>query len=486
MRQKFNPQLSLGKTAISNIVIDLNSRDDIPKILMGLQYLEQDAEKRDAILTQIEQDFGERANLNNGAPGMSFWQVLVFGTFRLGLNCDYDRLQELANQHQTIRAMLGHGPFDEHETYGSRTIAGNLAKLTPETLEMINWVIVSAGLDALGIDQSVPLDARADSSVVKTNVEYPTDAGLLNTAIRKILQLGGRAAMPYDDIRGWREFEANVDKFDKLYKRVIKLKRSNAKDEARKAKRDQEIEERYHELLDKAQHHVGRADNLLKALGMREYFKVKEIEVFVMHAKRQIDQIRRRVLEGEKIPHDEKVFSFYEPHTEWIVKGKAGVPVELGLRTAFLEERHGLILTHHVMEKETDDKIATFLVEKGKILHPNLSTVSFDKGFYSPDNLIVLEDQLSHVTLPKKGRLSQADKERESSDQFVQGRKQHPGIESAIHSLQVHGLDRCPDRGIAGFKRYVAWGIVAFNLHKLGAILMEQERQKNEERLEAA
>ena len=486
MRNKFIPQISLGCVPIPHIEIDLNSRDDIPKILLGLQYLDQDTKKRDAALAQIEKDLGEKVNLNNGAPGMTFWQILVLGTLRLGLNCDFDRLQELANQHQTIRAMLGHGSFDSHETYGARTIAGNLAKLKPETLEMINWVVVSAAHDALGIDENTPLHARADSSVIKTDVEYPTDIGLLNTAIRKILDLGGKAAMAYDDIRGWREYEAHIHKFDKLYKRTIKLRKSNAKDEARRAKRAMEIEERYHELLDKAEFHVTRAKQLLETLGVREYFAKKEIEVFIEHAERQIDQIRRRVLQGEHIPHDEKVFSLFEPHTEWIVKGKAGVPVELGLRTAFLEGTHGLILTHHVMEKQTDDKIATYLVEKGKILHPNLASTSFDKGFYSLLNLPDLQGMLDHVTLPKKGRLSQEDKQRESSEEFVEGRKRHPGIESAIHSLQVHGLDRCPDRGIEGFRRYVAWGIVAFNLHKLGAILMEQEREKNRQNLEAA
>jgi hypothetical protein len=62
---------------------------------------------------------------------------------------------------------------------------------------------------------------------------------------------------------------------------------------------------------------------------------LSELDGYLVHAERQIDQIQRRVLEGEVIPHHEKVFSIFEPHTEWIVKGKAGVPVELGLRCAF-------------------------------------------------------------------------------------------------------------------------------------------------------
>src|SRR6266568_7622829 len=77
-----------------------------------------------------------------------------------------------------------------------------------------------------------------------------------------------------------------------------------------------------------------------------------EIEKFINHADRQIDQTRRRVILGETIPHDEKVFSVFQTHTEWISKGKAGVPVELGLRVCVMEDQHRFILHHQVMEKQ--------------------------------------------------------------------------------------------------------------------------------------
>ena len=74
---------------------------------------------------------------------------------------------------------------------------------------------------------------------------------------------------------------------------------------------------------------------------------------FIDHGWRQIDQIRRRVIEDERIPHEEKVFSVFEEHTEWVSKGKAGVPVELGLRVCVLEDQFGFILHHRVMEQQT-------------------------------------------------------------------------------------------------------------------------------------
>jgi len=88
---------------------------------------------------------------------------------------------------------------------------------------------------------------------------------------------------------------------------------------------------------------------------------------------------------------------------------------------------------------------------------------------------------LEKVVLPKKGRLSSADKEREHSEEFIDARRQHCAVESAINALEVHGLDRCPDRGIDGFKCYVSLAVVARNIQKLGAILREKEK-KSEKR----
>ncbi len=120
---------------------------------------------------------------------------------------------------------------------------------------------------------------------------------------------------------------------------------------------------------------------------------LSELDSYLAHAERQIDQIRRRVLQGEVIPHHEKVFSIFEPHTEWIVKGKAGVPVELGLRVCILEDQHRFILHHEVMEKQTDDQVAIGMVEQSQTRFPSLRVVSFDQGFHSPSNRQTLEER---------------------------------------------------------------------------------------------
>jgi len=109
--------------------------------------------------------------------------------------------------------------------------------------------------------------------------------------------------------------------------------------------------------------YLDRAQATIKKVG---FLKVLEIEEYVAHGRRQIDQIRRRVLNDEKIPHAEKVFSIFEEHTEWICKGKAGGPQELGLKVCVVEDSYQFILHHRVMQKEIDDKVAVGVIEDTK------------------------------------------------------------------------------------------------------------------------
>jgi hypothetical protein len=199
------------------------------------------------------------------------------------------------------------------------------------------------------------------------------------------------------------------------------------------------------------------------------------VKAYIFHAERQIDQIRTRVVHGESIAHHEKVFSLFEQHTEWISKGKAGVPVELGLKICIVKDQFGFILHHHVMRNETDDKIAVSMIEETQRRFVDFKTCSFDKGFHSPYNQKQLASLLDKVVLPRKGKLSAINKEIENSEEFKQARRKHSAVESSINALGNHGLDRCPDHGLKGFKRYVALAVVARNIQILGHILQQKE-----------
>jgi len=86
-----------------------------------------------------------------------------------------------------------------------------------------------------------------------------------------------------------------------------------------------------------------------------------------------------------------------------------------------------------------------------------------------------LTQHLDQVTLPKKGKLSKARQAIEQSEEFTKARRAHSAVESAIYALEVHGLDKCPDHGINGFKRYVSLAIVARNIRRIGDILWQQD-----------
>lgn len=489
MRYTKTPQMKLGEIPISDIKIDLKSRDDIPPLLLGLQHIYTTPDLREAVFAILEEKILPDTDHQNGRPGMDLWKILVLGVLRVNLNWDYDRLGEMANNHKTIREMLGHGMFDKDYEYQLQTLKDNVSLLTPELVEKISQVVVQAGHDQVK-KKDDELRGRCDSFVVETDVHYPTDINLLFDAMRKVITLIATLTA-ICGLTEWRQSKHNIKTVKKLFRKAQKLKRSTSKDAERKEQRERIIIEAHQQYLDVASVFLERAKETLKEVnggGIMAIALVLEIERYLAHADRQIDQIRRRVIDGEKIPHGEKVFSIFEEHTEWISKGKAGVPVELGLRVCVLEDQHGFILHHQVMQNETDDQVAVPMVKQTKKYFPNLISCSFDKGYHSPDNQKDLLDYLDFVVLPKKGKLSHKDHEKEYSEEFIRARYQHSAIESAINALEVHGLDRCLDHGIDGFKRYVALAVLGRNIQQLGVKLRQKEldRQQREEKLKLA
>ena len=320
--------------------------------------------------------------------------------------------------------------------------------------------------------------------MVETHVHFPTDINLLYDTVRKAIEESANLAQNYA-LTGWRQYRHNIKKFKAQYRKIQKLKHSTSKDEEKKRVRAELIEQQHQIYIDMATHWVERSEQTLEQIdaiiGVMEH-ETLMLREYQAYANTFIDQVHRRVILGEKIPHSEKIFSIFQPHTEWIRKGKAGVLAELGLRVSIMEDNHGFILHHKVMEGETDEKVSVEMVQQSQKRFPALSSASFDKGYYTPDNLKNLQQQLELVVLPKKGKRSKADQEREGSEEFGALRKQHSAVESAINALEQHGLDVCPDHGIDGFKRYVSLAVVSRNIHHLGSIvrkqLLDKERRK--------
>ena len=322
--------------------------------------------------------------------------------------------------------------------------------------------------------------ARGDSFVVETNVHFPVDISQLFDAIRKAIELC--ATWSYTQgLSQWRQSATNIKLLKKLHRIVQQHKRSTSKKPEKKDLQDQKIKQAHRDYLDAVNVQLQRVVITGAKLGACDPLLLSKLNGYIAHAEVQMGQIHRRVFNEEVIPHEEKVFSIFQPHTEWISKGKAGVPVELGLRVCIIEDQYRFILHHQVMEKVVDSDIAVSIIEETKQRFPNLRSISYDKGFHSKDNQRDLKVLLEKVVMPKKGKLSKIDKAHESEPEFRGLRRQHSAVESAINALEVHGLNICLDHGIEGFNRYVALAVLARNIHRYGALLFKQDAKRHRE-----
>lgn len=152
MRETFPIQRTIGGIDIADIDIDVRSRDDIPLILLGFQYIYCNEGLRNQIFeiiekmlpTQVVNGQIKPVSAALGCPGMNQWTILVLGCLRLCLDTNFDRLHELVNQHRTLRLMIGISPWDE-KTFSLQTLKDNLLLFTPEILASINQAVVEAG-----------------------------------------------------------------------------------------------------------------------------------------------------------------------------------------------------------------------------------------------------------------------------------------------------------------------------------------------------
>jgi len=490
MRDIIRAQMQLGERDIAAIEFDSFSRDDIPRLLRGLQHIYTTETVREAVFAiladvlPVREDGAQFVRIDTGRPGMTQWQILVLGTLRLGLNADYDRVLELANQHRLVRESLGHSHWADVQHYSLQTIKDNLRLFTPQVLERISTEVVKAGHAQVLAHPDAQIEARCDSFVVETDVHFPTDINLLQDAVRKAIETSAQFCNAHG-LSDWRQSAYNIRCLKQAYRRVQQLKRSKAKDEAKRTARDEAIHSAYREYIELAESFLARATATHNTLVQAHQVAPAEfsaLDDFIGYAERFIEQIERRVLQGERIPHAEKVFSIFEPHTEWINKGKAGTPVELGVRLAISEDTFGFILNHRLMFGETDDQVAVPIAIELKARYPRIKSLSFDKGFHSPDNQKQLAELIDFPVLPKKGRCNAAERAREQDPEFRRRKRQHSAVESAINALEAHGLDRCLDHGKDGLERYTALAVLGRNLHRLGAILIARDAEAERRR----
>ncbi len=479
MRRCFNPQPDLQVVPIEKIQLPTDSRDELPPILAGLQWIWTHATLKAAIFALLTARLlaGKKPT---GRLGMDLWQILVLGVVRLGLDADWDRMEHLANYDLLLRQMLGlcDNPLGTNpQRFNHQTLRDNVALVDADLLKEINSLVAAAGREVFVNTPEAapaPLQIKVDTYVLETDVHFPTDLNLLFDAGRKCLDLVEkyRQVVGYD-LPGWRKLEDWRRRFKAAERVASKTVFGGGKD------KDQRVRAAVSDYLQVGRELSAKVHASLLSLCDQTVDQADwdVLAYFQQMLDKHLDLVDRRLLQGQVIPTAEKVYSLFEPHTEWLTKGKLHPPVELGHRLLIATDQHQLIQDYEGparVDVEQSLPVADRLI--GRYGEGQIASMSFDKGFTRREYRQLLELYIPQVIMPKRGRKTAQEAEAESAKKFVALRKAHSAIESAINALEHHGLNRCLDFGLEGYTRYIGYGVLAYNLHVIGRQLLARSR----------
>jgi len=201
MRKAICTQQRLDCASVERVKLNLECRDEIIPVLRGLQHIYSRPTLRDEILRLVAEDVNRDTRDDCGRQGLDLWQILVLAAVRLGCGLNYDKLQDLAEQHRTLRHVMGVGDWDEDANFNWRRIRDNVCLLQPVTIEQISHLVSAAGHRL--VPQAIH-KVRADSFVVETNIHHPTESSLILDGTRKVLELSTELAQIFE-LPGWRQ-----------------------------------------------------------------------------------------------------------------------------------------------------------------------------------------------------------------------------------------------------------------------------------------
>jgi IS5 family transposase len=386
-------------------------------------------------------------------------------------NWDYRELRERINDGYTLRHFTDFDsqPVPKHDAFNRAFL-----RLTPQTLQAINRAVVQAAVD-LGIEDGQKL--RVDTTVVETNIHYPTDATLLWDGVRVITRL-------VEDLH--EKLPHGVTGFTNrtrcARRRMQEIQRMTSQQ-----RQDHQVP-KYRQLLRVTAQVV---ENARAVVQKTEGFQVldlldslaidqlrKQIQHFCQLADRVVDQTRRRVLQGEQVPSQQKVYSLFEPHTDLIKRGKAQKPVEFGHKVFLAESAQGLITDYRVLDGNPSDEnqVPASLEQHQETFGCPPDLYGADRGFYSPDNVRRCEQAgVTEVCIPQRGGTkTAAQKLREKSPAFRKGQRFRAGIEGRISVLfRGRGMKRCLAEGRQRFEVFVGAAVLTNNVLRIAALLQK-------------
>lgn len=475
MRQRFEAQLVLGQIPIDQTPISLKEHGPLIELIAALKVLFITPKYNSQIFSIIEGKLS-KTKLSKGRTGMDLWTIFVLSQVRLCLNISYEELHTLVNNHFSLRHVIGVERvfgYDRIE-FEYQNIYDNVSLLDDETVRELNEVILAFGHNVFKKKEAAPLCLKTDSFVVESNVHFPTDYNLLWDCERKCLDTMDGFLARYDNIIAWRKIDNWRAELKGLMRELGRTCGSGGKNKEKRLKKAADA------YLTKSRLLMAKLAKEMPNLPLNDFKDLAghyALDHFIKLAYKHIDLIDRRLIKGETIPHNEKMFSVFETYTEWITKGKLRPNVEIGKKLTITTDQFNLIVDYRLMDHEQDRDIVIKLADK--ILSTfKVSSWSFDKGYSGKQNKPVLQLVVPNVVIPKLGIRNELEELEEKSKTFKRLKNKHSAIESNINELEHRGLDRCPDRGYHHFKSYVGLAVCAYNLKKIGKAILNAEREK--------
>ena len=413
----------------------------------------------------------------SGRNGLSPSQVLRSLVLMRLKNWDYRELRERIADGLTLRQFTDFysAPVPKHDAFQR-----SFVRLTPQTLKAVNELVVQAAVD-LGLEDGAKL--RVDTTVVQTDIHHPTDNTLLWDVVRVVTRLVRRLAkaLKLRQIKGFRNRTRSARR------RMYEIQRMTTRQ-----RQDQQAGT-YRALIGIAEEVVVSAraalettrgvsaKDLLAVMAIEELRK--GIEHFCGLGSRVIDQARRRVLDGEQVPNDQKIYSIFEPHTDLIKRGKVRTPVEFGHKVFLAESAQGLITQYEVLNGNPSDEVhvAPSLRRHRQAFGRAPKLYGSDRGFFNERNLVSCKRAGVEVAcIPQRGGNRTAEREAsEKSADFKQGQRFRAGIEGRISVLlRGRGMKRCLAHGRDRFEMLVGAAVLANNLMRIADLAATQSSRR--------
>jgi len=470
MRQRFDAQLSLGCTPIEEVKIPTKTRSHMAALIAALQYIYITPRWNEKIFSLLSEKI-TKGKKHTGRKGMSLWELFVLGQVRLCMNISYDELHYKANYDELLRGILGVLPtdFSHGRDYEYQNIYDNVSLLDDDMLKEINDVIIEAGHEVFKKKEKAALRLKTDSFVVETDTHFPTDYNLLWDSARKCIDIASQLQVP-----GWRKSKSWGKELKGLMRTVGKTSTGGGKN------KEERVKTATTGYLKKAKALERKVIEVLTNYtpeNLTETARMELLGYFYNMLVKHIDLVERRLIKGEKIPHHEKVFSIFQDYTEMIKKGKLHPSVEIGKKLAITTDQYHLIVDWQVAENQTDNQLTLPIAQRLTSKY-QVQSLSVDRGFSDQEDKALLRELIQEVIMPKKGKRNKEEKALEEAPAFKRLKNRHNAVESNINELEKRGLDRCPDRTLGNFNRYIGLAVTAYNLHKIGRRLLDERREE--------